>query len=257
MSTSARLDAGLASGVKGIKEHMKTMQANIKELNEKSDSLEKQELELKKTIQMNYQKKMSLRDQISEKEETLRKCLEKLKEFSKRMEEKLVFLEESKKFHNSLVSVTPDVGMVAELEKRLKIYKDIYGVNLTKYQKARDHKSSLEEKLEIIEGKVHEKKKRVEKLQTELEYNRIEEERRAKGCVEAIDSAFKSEKTCVDLEKNLEAMMLRKEEANRKVNVLEQKVTKAETNIETLNCDRRKMETTLKEYLLIIKDKKI
>ena len=129
MSTSARLDTSLANGISGIKEHMKVMQGNIKELNDKADGFEKQTLEVKKISQMNYQKRMNFRDQISEKEEELRKCLEKLKDISKRVEERSLFLEESKKFHISLKSVTPEEGRVAELEERLKVYKDIYGKN--------------------------------------------------------------------------------------------------------------------------------
>ena len=55
----------------------------------------------------------------------------------------------------------------------------------------------------------------------------------------------------------MDEVMFRKEDASKKITILEAKVAKVETNIDTLNQDRRKMENTLKEYLLNIRGQKI
>ena len=74
------------------------------------------------------------------------------------------------------------------------------------------------------------------------------------GCKESIDSAFKTEKSCLDLQRGLDAVMKRKEIATKKINELESQINRSEDSLEATNFERRRIEATIREVLLSAKD---
>lgn len=254
MSTAAKLDTNVSGGVSSIKAHLKGLQAQIKAINEARDRTEQENEKAKLVFLKAYGRQQKLRENMTETEERIDKTEEKIKEIKKRMNEKEQFLEESQKFNRSLKSVAPDANVVNEVEERLHKYKELYSQNYERYQKARNVKIELEQKVELVETKSQDAKRRLVALQTELEYNKLEEGRRQEGCKSAIDNAFKSEKNYLDLQRNLDVVMKRREEGLKKMNALESKVAKTEDEIDTLNFDRRRIEATIREILSGIKN---
>jgi len=253
MATAARLEHTLSGGISSIKDHMKQMQSSIKEHKEKADRNEAAVEKAKHVYLKAYGRQQAMREKRTDTEEKLEKSEEKLKEITRRVQEKETFLEESRKFNKNLKNVVPEEGEVAEMEAKLKVLKEAYNKNYERYQRARNLKIELEQKVELAESHSHEKVTRMKAMKLELEYNLIEEGRRTEGCKGAIDSAFKSEKSCLDLQHGLDDIVKRKDVATQAINGLESKISKVESSLDTINFDRRRTEATIKEILLNIK----
>lgn len=73
------------------------------------------------------------------------------------------------------------------------------------------------------------------------------------GCKDAIDAAFRAEKTCIELQRGLDVIMKRKDTATKQINKLEKEVKTKEDAIDTLRFERKKNEATIKEMLIHLK----
>jgi len=253
MATSYKLEVSVKGGMSGIKQAMMQMKETIKETEGKATRVERERDQARTAYQRAYNKQKNMRDKMVELEEDLRKSEEKKKDVQRRLNEKELFLTEAAKFHSELIQSTPGEGEVETVAKQLKIMKTIYAKNFDRCQHARNKKIELEQRVEFAEIKAQDATRRLQSLNTELEYNQVEESRRTNGCKDAIDAAFKTEKDCLSLEKGLSIIMKRKEIATQKINTLEGKISKAENSIDTINFDRRRIEATVREILINVK----
>jgi len=254
MSTADKIDMSLSGGLSGLRTHMKKMQETIKATNEKADTMEKE----REAAHNNYcrvvGRQQAIKQKILDTEANMEKTEKRMKETEARLQEKEQFLKESKVFANSLKIVSPSENAVVEKEEQVNVYKNTYHQNYERYQKAKAKKIDLEQRFEITENKSQEITRKLNALKLELEYNLVEEGRRSEGCKESIDSAFKTEKSCLDLQRGLDAVMKRKEIATRKINELESNMTRSEDSLEATNFERRRIEATIREILLNAKD---
>jgi len=254
MATSDRLDSSLAGGLSGLREHMKKVNESIKAANAKADAIEKERVEAHHMLCRVVGKQQAIKQKITNIEETIEKKEKRIKETLIRVLEKEQFVKDSKEFTDSLKVIAPNEGVIAETENRLQVYKETYHKNYEKYQKARAIKIDLEQRNEMVETKTAEIERKLKSLQLELEYNLVEEGRRSEGCKESIDSAFKTEKSCLDLERGLDAVMKRKDVSTKKINDLECKINSTEETLDATKFERRRIEATIRELLLSAKE---
>lgn len=167
--------------------------------------------------------------------------------------EKEKFLAESRTFNVSLQVVAADEGAVEAKETELRTHKTLYNQNYERYQHNKARKIELEQQFELVECKSQEMERRLGALKLELEYNLVEEGRRSEGCKDSIDAAFRTEKSCLDLQRGLDVVMKRKEKATKKINELESQINRHEETMEATNFERRRIEATIRELLLSAK----
>jgi len=250
MSTAEKMEPSLSGGVALIKNNMKVMVESIKKVNAKAVLIE-DEVELaKKAYQSRVVKLQPMKDRIIECEEKIRKNEEKGKDLSRRLLEKEQLLSELKVFNKHLKKVTPEEGAVGDADAKLRKYKEIYAENYRKYQSAREKRSNLDQKLEIAEIKGQEAARKIAQMTIQLEQNQLEDKRKQYGCKKAIDDAYSAEKNILDIDRALEHVMKRKENAQHRIKYLEEAISKTENDIDNYNYDRRRIETTLTELLV-------
>jgi len=239
MATSDKLEASLGQGIKGLKESMKNMNQKAKDKNERAERMEKELAVAKQAHIKAYGRLQALKERKIDIEERIERNNDKIKDLTKRVNEKEKFVEESKKFAKSLKVIVPEEHEVMEMEERLRVQKEIYSQHYEKYNRMKNRKVELEQEFEHAELKAHEACRRMEALNTELEYSQTEEARREEACRAAIDGAFNYEKKCLDLQNGLDHIMQRKEEATKRINKLEKETRKAENATETLTFERK------------------
>jgi len=254
MATSDRLDSSLAGGLSGLRAHMDKMRASIQEANAKADAIEKERADAHHILCRVVGKQQAIKQKITNTEENIEKKEKRVKETEVRVLEKEKFVKDSREFAESLKIITPNEGVITQKENELHEYKEIYHKNYERYQKAKAQKIELEQKYEHVEARTAEIERKLNSLKLELEYNLVEEGRRSEGCKESIDSAFRTEKSCLDLQRGLDAVMKRKEISTKKINDLESQISRVEDSLETTNFERRRIEATIRELLLSAKE---
>ena len=253
MATAAALDKSIAGGISGLRQHMDKMRETIKEHNAKAEELEKAKLDAYHGLCRTTGKQQALKQRIEETEEEIEKVEKRRKELELRAGEKEQFLNESRTFNKSLKVVALDEGAVESTEEQLRLHKETYSKNYERYQVNKTKKIDLEQKFELVECKSQEIERRLNALKLELEYNLVEEGRRSEGCKDSIDAAFRTEKSCLDLQRGLDVVMKRKEKATKRINELEAQINRSEETMEATNFERRRIEATIREVLLSAK----
>lgn len=253
MATAAAIDKSLAGGISGLRQHMEKMRDAIKQANEKADALEKEKEGANQTLCRIIGKQQAIKDKIESTENEILKTEKRVKDIEGRLSEKELFLKESGEYNNSLKIVAVNEGLIEEKEQQVSMYTDMYNQNYEKYQQTKTKKIDLEQKFEITENRCQDIERRLNALKLELEYNLVEEGRRSEGCKDSIDAAFKTEKSCLDLQRGLDVVMKRKEIATKKINDLESQINRSEDSLEATNFERRRIEATIREVLLSAK----
>ena len=128
MATAERLEIqnSMKGGISGIKAAVQGLKDSITKAEAKAKRVEGERDQAKKAYSKAYNKQMSLRDQIADTEEELRKKEEKVKDTKRRLDEKEQFLIEAAKFNVKLKNSTPLEHEVEEVELNLKKMKQIY-----------------------------------------------------------------------------------------------------------------------------------
>lgn len=254
MSTGAKLDSTAAGGIGSIKDRLKALNDNIKAENDKADRLIKE----KETAHRNYCKivgrQQHIKDKMSSKEDEIEKIERKIKELESRLIQKEEFIKESKSFHKHLTKVTPSEGDRAHKEKELEQYKALYNEAHHKYMQAKEKKLSLEQHCENVELRGRDVQRKVDDLARELENNLMEEGRRGEQCKQTMDSCFRLERNMIGVQKMLDEMMKRKEDASKKVKTLTEKIDKVDEELEATSHERKCFEATIREILVKSKE---
>ena len=126
MATSDKLEASLGQGIKSVKENMKNMNQKAKDMNERAERMEKELAVAKQAHIKAYGRLQALKERKIDVEERIEKNNDKIKDITKRLNEKEKFVEESKKFAKSLKVIVPEEHEVMEMEERLRVQKEIY-----------------------------------------------------------------------------------------------------------------------------------
>lgn len=254
MSTADRLDTSLADGLAGLKATIEKARNTIKEENEKADAIEKENAKAHNMLCRVLGKQQGIISRRTNTEEKLEKTEGKLQDMEARVREKEQFLKESKEHYDRLKIIPASPEAIAQAESELSQKKEIYQKNRERFLELKSKKLELEQKYDLTEWGTADTLRRLEALQLELEYNLVEEGQRSEACKASVDLAFKTEKSCLDLQRGLDAVMKRKEVASRKVYYLESQITRTEDSVEAIYLERRKMEATIRGLLLRLKD---
>lgn len=249
MSTGAKLDTAALGGLGGIKERIQALSAGIKAENAKADQLEKD----KESEHRNYckliGKQQHLKEAILTKEDEIEKTERKIKEIEERLRQKEEFVKESHIFTKSLSRIVPNEGDTDCKQKELGQHRTVYNEAHHRYMQAKEQKMDLEQRCEIIETKGRDVQRKVDNLKQELENNLMEEGRRGEQCKQSMDLCFRQERNIIGVEKMMEDMTKRKDEANKKVSSLRERITKAEDELEETSYERRVIEATIRQVL--------
>ncbi len=191
MATSDMLDRGIKGGFEAIKQKMRQLAVEIKDLEQMEKDCIAKNKDAKRRNHGAFVKMTELTMQIGEKEEQLRKASEKLKYQQVRLHEKEGLCSRIIDWNKNIEQV-PE-GEIDDLEKHLKTKKDNYNVIKQKLADARQRVVSLEDTIERKELKLRDAYKREDQLRNEYEHQQTEYELKKKRDHKQFEATLRAE----------------------------------------------------------------
>jgi len=212
MSTADKLESD--NLLMGFRDRVKAIKEHCEKEDQRTEDLQKEIQDAHSHYMESLKKKDSLREQI---EQT----------------------------RNKLLNVSKE-----DLETRIKTQKDIYLQTEQMVRIAEEKRDKLEMQLDETEDKTKDCAFKMNTLNMELEYKSIDNERRTKEYNFSSEAASTKEKSCAELDEQLQSFESRIAVAQEKIEELEQKIDTCEQEIETTIQDKAEMHMKFRELIL-------
>lgn len=241
---------GNGSGLLEFKEKMKKMQATTVELNKKADELEEEKKREEEKFEKADEKRKGLLAKCEELAETSRRTEEKLKMMTIQMQDKELFLNESKNFHKFLSQDSVGEDKLVKLTKDLEYWKQEYENNAKRCRKAEKRRVKVTRQNEAANAKLKEHLKSIEDLKLKLEYGRIDESRKTASTEKVQRVVAEYEKDYYMLDAALKEMSRRKVEGYERVVTLKERIVKVRARLHQVQQDGNEKEHRTRDLRL-------